>query len=66
MKKTGIEKDVILLLVTTLITVAVWVGVDVYRAFTFHAIPTDIAQLLTPINPSLQTSVLDNLEQKTL
>lgn len=65
MKKRGSDKDFIILLVLTLITVISWVGLDVYRAYTRPQVPTGVEELLTPIQPVLNTEVLSNLENKT-
>lgn len=64
MRKKRIDKDIILLLTTTLITVTVWVGFEVYRAYTKVALPEGLEQYLTPLDPQLSTEVLDKLQER--
>jgi len=59
-KKTG--RDTIFLLGWTLITVLSWVGFEVYRAYTKPHIPEVIQKLLAPLDPTLDTQVLDKLK----
>jgi hypothetical protein len=65
MKKKGIDKDLILLLITTLVTVVVWVGFEVYRAYTQVVIPTGLEKHLQPLSPTLRTEVFGKLEQRS-
>ncbi len=64
MRKKGIDRDLIILLTTTLITLATWVGFEVYRAYTKVTIPNGLEKYLEPLDPNLNTSVLDKLEQR--
>lgn len=66
MKKKPIDRDLIILLVLTLMTLVTWVGTEAYRTFTKREIPAVLESLLTPLNPVLDSKVLDNLEQRSL
>lgn len=56
--------DFILLLIMTVILAATWVGFEVYRTLTRVPAPTGVDELLTPLNPKLNISILDKLEQR--
>lgn len=62
-KKSG--KNVIILLVMTAVTVAVWVGFEVYRAYTKVTPPTGLEKYLKPLDPTLNTVVFDKLKQRS-
>lgn len=62
MRKRGIDKDLVLILTTTLITVAAWVGFEVYRAYTRVKVPEGLERYLEPIDPTLSVQTLDKLE----
>ena len=64
MRKKGIDKDIIVVLATTLITVAAWVGFETYRAYTKVEVPEGLEQYLAPIDPRLELQVLDQLEAR--
>ena len=64
MRKKQIDREIILLLTTTLVTVAVWIGFEVYRAYTKVALPEGLEQYLTPIDTVLSTGVLEKLEMR--
>ncbi len=62
MKKKGIDREVVVLLISTLITIASWVGFEVYRAYVKIKVPADIEKHLEQINPNLKTDVFTELE----
>lgn len=62
MKKKTWDRDLVVLLVSTLITVASWVGLEVYRAYVKTDLPPGVEQHLKPFDPILKTEVLDKLE----
>lgn len=45
----------------TLITTMVWVGFDVYRAFTEKPEPSVEAQILAPVDPTFDPALLEKL-----
>lgn len=62
MKKRGIDREVVVLLISTLITIASWVGFEVYRAYVKVKVPADVEKHLEQINPNLKTDVFTELE----
>jgi cell division protein ZapA (FtsZ GTPase activity inhibitor) len=64
MKKTRWDKGLIAMLISTLITVVVWVGVEVYRAYFRVSTPEGIEKHLTEIDTSLDTTVFDKLRAR--
>lgn len=65
MRKKGIDRDLIIVLTSTLITLATWVGFEVYWAYTKVTIPEVLQKHLQPLDPTLNTQVLDQLEQRS-
>ncbi len=64
MKKSKIDRDVVFLLVSTLITIGSWVGFEVYRAYIKVGLPSGIEKHLVEIMPVLKTEVLDTIEKR--
>ncbi len=66
MRRKRWDKDLVFLLVTTLIMVASWVGLEVYQAYVNVTLPPGLEKHLTPFDPILKTGVLDKLEGRSL
>lgn len=64
MRRKGWDKDIIFLLVATLLFVLSWVGFEIYRAYTKVELPTDVEKHFQELNPSLNMKVFDRLEEK--
>ena len=66
MKKQDPSKNMVIVLVFTVITVAVWVGFDVYR--TLNKVTPAVAseELLKPLNATLKLSVFSELSKRNL
>ncbi len=64
MKKKSIDKDVIFLLISAVITVATWIGFEVYRAYTKVVIPEGVEKHLSEIDPKLEEQVLEGLSRR--
>ncbi len=64
MKNKQLDRTITMVLSSTLITLAVWIGFQVYRAYHQVPLPAGIEKHLEPLNPVLETSVLDQLEQR--
>jgi hypothetical protein len=62
MRKKGIDRDIVVLLISTLITVSSWVGFEVYRAYFKQVVPKEVQSHLVKIDPHLNSTVLSNLE----
>ncbi len=48
----------------TLTTVIVWVGYEVYRAYTQTTVPRIIKELITPLNPNIDETTIEDIEGK--
>jgi len=64
MKKKQLDRDIIVLLFTTMIMVASWVGFEVYRAYVKSSTPTDVEKFLNPLDPVLDQVYLDKIETR--
>ncbi|MDO8487725.1 MAG: hypothetical protein Q7S31_00225 [bacterium] len=65
MRKRTIDRDLVVVLTTTLITIAAWVGFEVYRAYTKVSLPEGVEKYLQTLNPTLNVATLDQLEQRS-
>ena len=63
MKKKGWDRDVVIVFITTLVTLACWVGFEVYRAYLKTDLPQGVEKHLKTLDPQLKTGVLDRLRQ---
>ena len=63
MKKRRIDKDIVVLLISTLITVATWVGLEVYRAYVKVGVTAEVEKHLKPMDPTLNVKVFEQLER---
>lgn len=64
MNQNSTSKDLFLISILTVVTVAVWIAVDVYLVLKKDE-PEKISQeLLAPLNPKLDISILDELDKK--
>ncbi|OGD09250.1 hypothetical protein A2397_02860 [Candidatus Amesbacteria bacterium RIFOXYB1_FULL_44_23] len=63
MKKRGIDKDIVVLLISTLITIATWVGLEVYRAYVNVSVTTEVEKHLKPIDSTMNIKVFEQLER---
>lgn len=61
MRRRQLDRDVVILLLTTLIMVSSWVGFEVYRAYVKTYKPSDIEEFLTPVDPTIDKTFLDKL-----
>lgn len=66
MRKRRLYKDVIFLLVSFLITTAVWVGFEVYRAYVKSETPEGIEKYLEGLDPKLDPGIFSKLETKSI
>ncbi|MBI2040159.1 hypothetical protein HYT18_03730 [Candidatus Microgenomates bacterium] len=54
------RKEWLIAVIFTFITIIAWVAFDIIHTSSQVEIPTDIQQLIEPLNPNLDTSVLDS------
>lgn len=52
------------LVILTLITVFIWIGMDIYRTLTDRTSPSVPQEILTPVNPEINTQTLDLLKER--
>lgn len=64
MQKNKIDRDIVVVLVMTLITVVSWAGFEVYRAYTKIVIAPVLAEQLREVNPVLDLGVLEIIEKR--
>lgn len=64
MKHQKLSRELLLLTILTVISVFTWISLDVYRALTHPPAPKVSAAQLAPLNPKLDTKVLEDLSQK--
>lgn len=50
--------------ILTMITVVFWTGLEIYRALTTAPTPDVPTQILAPINPNLDSQVLNRLQNR--
>ncbi len=48
--------------IASLITIVIWVGLSVYFSYTKSSVKSDIKALITPINPSLDSEILEQYQ----
>lgn len=65
MRKNKTDRQVVVVLVMTLITLVAWVGFEVYRAYTLVNIPPVSDKLLQELSPTLDISALEKIESRT-
>lgn len=64
MPKKKVDRDIIILLGLTLMTLVSWVGFEVYRAYTQVPVPAVLEKHLRQLSPVLDTTVLDEVERR--
>ena len=65
MKKNKIDRDIVVVLIMTLITISAWIGFEVYRAYSLVNIPPVLSKQLMELSPKLDMNVLGKLESRT-
>lgn len=55
---------IVKLLILSIITIIIWIGFEVYRAFTVKPSPPVPPEILSPINPILDQQALDELQNR--
>ena len=56
------SKDLIYLLILTLITALAWLGFDIYHARTKTTLTAETVELIKPISPELDTDLIQQLK----
>ena len=63
MRNRSLDKDVVIVLISTLLTVTSWVGFEVYRAYAEINLPEAVEKHLTPLNPQIDYTTIEKLEK---
>lgn len=63
MRKARIDRDMIVLLVSTVVTIASWIGFEVYRAYVQVKVDPQVEKYLNQIDPTLNASVFSKLKE---
>ena len=63
-RKAKIGRDLLVIAILTLITILVWVGMDVYRSLIKQEVPEVLRKQVLPLEPELETKVFDYLESR--
>ncbi len=63
MRKGKLDRDLIVLLVSTTVTIASWIGFEVYRAYMRVSIEPQVEKHLVQIDPSLNPDIFSKLGQ---
>lgn len=58
------RSDTTVLAILTILTVLTWVGFDAYRRLVRKDLQDIPPEVLAPLNPSLDTEILDNIEAR--
>lgn len=56
--------NVVNLMILTLVTILIWLVFNIYRSFTRQAPPAVPVEIVLPINPRLDTTTIDQMEQR--
>jgi hypothetical protein len=64
MRKKRISQQALHLAILTLITVLVWAGFEIYRAYTKTTVALEVRELLAPLNPNLETELMENFKHQ--
>jgi hypothetical protein len=52
------------ILIFSLVTVIIWVGLSIFRTQQQTSVSSELQKLSEPLNPNINTTVLDRIEQK--
>lgn len=63
MKRKQLDKDIIVLLLTTLVMVSTWVGFEVYRAYMKVEAVSGVEEYLETFDPTLDQTYLNKISQ---
>lgn len=58
------KKDILTLLIPTLLIVIIWVAFSIYHSLATSTIPEGLNMQITAINPDFDTSVIEDLKKR--
>ncbi len=65
MKKQTKAPSLVTIAILTVVTIIFWIGFGVYRIFTSKPSPPVPKEVTLPLNPNLNTTILNSLQNKT-
>lgn len=66
MRRNKLDRDILVMLTFSLVTLMMWVGFEVYRTLTKKETKNDIQKYLQTIEPTINSNILDELKQNNL
>lgn len=66
MRKNSLDRDILVMLTFSLVTLMVWVGFEIYHTITQKDIQNDVTKYLNIIEPTINTNILDELKQNNI
>lgn len=63
MRKNRLDHDILVMLTFSLVTLMTWVGFEIYHTLTKKVIENDIQKYLQTIEPTVNTNILNELQQ---
>lgn len=66
MKKRRISKDILILVILSLITVLTWIGLDIHRIFFREEELYVLTQQMEPLNPEIDQEIIDQISKESL
>ncbi len=64
MKKKRLSKDILILVILSLITVLTWIGLDLHRIFFEKEELYVPPQQMEPLNPEIDQEIIDQISQE--
>ncbi|OGV89533.1 hypothetical protein A2Z41_01650 [Microgenomates group bacterium RBG_19FT_COMBO_39_10] len=64
MKDLKLGKNILIISIFTLLTVFAWIGFQVYSAYTKTTIPKIVKELIQPLNPRIEESIIKEIKEK--
>lgn len=64
MNQLKFGKNIFVLSILTLVTAFVWIGYEVYHAYTKTTVPQVVTRLIQPLNPTIDQKALDEIREK--
>ena len=63
MKKVKLGKNTLLISIISLLTIASWIGFEVYRIATKTTISPTVREQMSPLSPRINREVIDSLKE---
>jgi len=63
-QKNKISRDVLVISVLSLLTILVWIGMDVHRKLTQKEVPEILEKQLLPLDPKIDVEIINVLESQ--